>query len=378
MSTAAKSDLRVAMMIETDGPGGAEVMLVQLSEELRRRGHVVTPVGPQRGIGWLSGRLRNLGFDRRTFTLRRALDPQCAIGLVRLLRELRADVVHSHEFTMAVYGSLAARWLGIPHVITMHGNERVLSAWRRRAALRLAARMSRALIAVSQHTRVAMLSALGLPEAAIQVIPNGVPRRPGDREGTRRKLGFEDDEVMVLSVGNLRPRKGHAVLVEAFGWLRREGCAAPWQLVIAGDGPEREPLARLAQKLEIADRVHLLGHRDDIPDLQAATDVYAMPSFAEGMPLAMLEAMIVSKPVVASQVGGLPEMVRDQESGLLVPAGDAGALAIALRSLIEDPEKRARIGAAGGRHAASEYHIGVMADRYERLYRGRTGDPEAG
>jgi len=370
MSLAKPSGLRVAMMIETDGPGGAEMMLIQLAEELRRRGHAVTPVGPLRGQGWLSGRLQSLGFERRTFRLRRPLDPLCAIELARLLRELRIDVVHSHEFTMAVYGCAAARWLGLPHIVTMHGNEAVLDAWRRRAALRWSVKQSHAFVAISEHTRALMQGRLGLPDGSIRVIPNGVPLRPGDRELTRRKLGIDDDEVLILTVGNLRERKGHAVLIEALAELHRTGCAVPWQLVIAGEGRQRESLTRLTAELGIVDRVQLLGHRDDIPDLQAASDIYAMPSYWEGMPLSILEAMIVGKPIVASNVGGIPEMLCNGDSGVLVPAGDSQALAHALRGLIEDPAQRERLGAAARRHADAEFHVEIMANRYEHLYRG--------
>ncbi len=375
MSLAHQKSLRIAMMIETDGPGGAEVMLIQLAEELRRRGHVVTPVGPARGQGWLSGRLRSLGFDRRTFNLRRTLDPLCALELARMLRELRVDVVHSHEFTMAVYGGAAASWLGVPHVVTMHGNESVMDAWRRRLALRWSWKRSRAYVAVSSHTRAEMETRLGLPDGAIHVIPNGVPIRPGERELTRRKLGVEDDDVLILTVGNLRRRKGHAVLLNALAELQRAGCAAPWQLAIAGDGRQRENLTRLTAELGITDRVQLLGHRDDIPDLQAAADIYAMPSYWEGMPLAILEAMIVGKSIVASRVGGIPEMLREGDSGLLVPAGDPRELAGALRQLIEDPARRERLGTAARSHAEAEFHVAVMADRYEHLYRSSGGGP---
>jgi glycosyltransferase involved in cell wall biosynthesis len=370
MSPVETRGLRIAMMIETDGPGGAEVMLVQLAEELRARGHVVTPVGPARGRGWLSGRLRSLGFERRTFTLRRPLDPGCAWRLVRTLRELGTDVVHSHEFTMAVYGTAAAGWLRLPHVITMHGNEAVLDAWRRRVALRWAARHSRALVAVSAHTRDTMGQGLHLAADAIRVIPNGVPLGTGERVATRRKLGVDDDEVLILTVGNLRPRKGHVVLLDALGRVQREGCTVPWQLAIAGDGRERENLARQAAALGLAERVQLLGHRDDVPDLQAAADVYAMPSFWEGLPLAVLEAMVAGNAIAASRVGGIPEAIRDGETGLLVRAFDAEALADALRRLLEDPALRRRLGENAARTAAAEYAVGRMADRYERLYRG--------
>ena len=121
---------RIALPLESDGPGGAETMLIQFAEELRRRGHHVMPVNPAAGCGWLGGEFRRRGFTPATFELHRALDPGTVRGLVRLFRSERIDLVHSHEFTMAVYGALAARWLGIPHVITMHGSQSMLKAAR--------------------------------------------------------------------------------------------------------------------------------------------------------------------------------------------------------------------------------------------------------
>src|SRR5450759_1494058 len=132
--------LRIAMMLESDGPGGAEMMVFRLSEELRRRGHTVVPVGPAHGVGWLGDLFRRGGFSPEVFRLRRPVDPGCVHGLVQLFKEHRIDAVHSHEFTMAVYGTAAARLLGLPHVITMHGGFKACTALRRRIALRWAIR----------------------------------------------------------------------------------------------------------------------------------------------------------------------------------------------------------------------------------------------
>ena len=132
--------LRIALMLETDGPGGAEVVVFQLAEELRRRGHVVVPVGPEQGVGWLRGKFLAAGFTPEAFRLRRPLDPVCLRDLRRMLVRQEIDVVHSHEFTMSVYGAVAARTAGVPHIITMHGNQTMTAAWRRRVAqLRLPA-----------------------------------------------------------------------------------------------------------------------------------------------------------------------------------------------------------------------------------------------
>jgi glycosyltransferase involved in cell wall biosynthesis len=356
------------MMIETDGPGGAEIMLLQLSEELRRRGHVIYPIGPAKGKGWLSGKLQAQSFDRKTFSLRRPLDWKMLRDMTRMLRELRVDVVHSHEFTMGVYGCAAARLTQIRHVITMHGDQGVTAAWRRRAALRWAFRNSAATVSVSEATARSMELKLGLRPRAMQVIRNGIRHRPGERERFRREIRIGDAEILILAVGSLRPNKGHRLLVDALAKLADDTELPAFRLAIAGVGSEQEGIERLAQEKGLGGRLSLLGQREDIPDLLAAADVFAMPSYSEGLPVALLEAMFASKAIVASSVGGIPGAVKSEREALLTPPGDASAIAEALRRLLLDPGQRTRLGAAAHREAESTFGIELMADAYEALY----------
>jgi glycosyltransferase involved in cell wall biosynthesis len=366
---ASRGPLTVAVMLETDGPGGAELLLHQLCVELRSRGHRVVAVGPEHGEGWLSARLHAAGIERRAFDLRRSLDPAALRALVRMLEAARAEAVHSHEFTMAVYGCAAARWLRLPHVITMHGDQGVTRAWRRRAALRWAFRHSRAALAVSEHTRRAMEQRLGLRPGAMGVVYNGIPVPSGRRESVRRELRLADDELLVLAVGSLRPNKGHRVLLEALAGLPPAG---RWRLAIAGQGEEAEPLAREARRLRVEERLHLLGQRDDVADVHAAADVFAMPSYSEGLPLALLEAMFAGSAIVASGVGGIPEAVTDGVEALLTLPGDPEALRGALARVLSDAPLRRQLGDAAKRRALAEFRIERMADRYEALYRSET------
>jgi glycosyltransferase involved in cell wall biosynthesis len=364
--------LRIAQMLESDGPGGAETMLVRLSDSLRERGHTVFPVGPERGAGWLRVQLSERGFERDFFTIRRPLDWRCLRDLTRVLQGRRVNVVHSHEFTMAVYGAAAAHWLRIPHVITMHGSQYVTAKWRRRAALRWAFRRSSHVVGVSTDTTRHLIHELGLDPDAIRTVHNGVPYRPGDRVGTRRALAVADDEVLLLAVGNLIPRKGHAVLIQA---LASAVLPAPvrWRLAIAGQGDERERLLALARARGVGDRVHLLGQRDDIPDLQAAADIFVMPSLWEGLPLALLEAMFAGSAIVASRTAGIPEAIRDGVDGWLTEPGDEEDLRQALERLLPDADARARLGAAARLRAQSQFAMSRMTDAYEALY----ADPAA-
>src|SRR5258706_10203442 len=128
MNTHMPTSLTIAQMIESDEPGGAELVVVRLAEELRRRGHTVIPVGPAKGVGWLGEQLRQVGFEPRTFTLRPPVDWRCVRDLARMLSSLPVDVIHSHEFTMSVYGTAAALLIRRPHVITMHGSETMTTA----------------------------------------------------------------------------------------------------------------------------------------------------------------------------------------------------------------------------------------------------------
>jgi len=365
--------MRIGMMIETDGPGGAEVLLIQLSEELRRRGHTVIAVGPEKGRGWLSGTLHELGFERRTFSLRRAVDPGCALRMRNMLGELDLDVVHSHEFTMAVYGAAACRALGLRHVITMHGSSEVFEALRRRIALRWAMRNSAAMVAVSQHARSYMVERLGRQADETMTVLNGILPLSGERERTREDLGLTDHDVLVLAVGNMRPRKGHLILLLALAELDRRGVGRSVHLAVAGDGEERVRLQKFADECGLSSRVHLLGLRRDIADLQAAADISAMPSFWEGLPLAVLEGMFSGNPIVGSRVGGIGEAVEPGVEGFLVEPGSVNHLAEALQPLIESPALRARMGAASLDRAHRDFHISLMADRYLRLYRCEEG-----
>jgi glycosyltransferase involved in cell wall biosynthesis len=355
----------IALLLESDGPGGAEQMLIHLAEELQRRGHEVVPVGPANGCGWLAGEFRDRGFEPAIFRLRSAVDPTCVTGLARLFRDRGVDLAHSHEFTMAVYGAAAARRRSIPHLVTMHGGTGWAARWRRRAAMRWALRASSGIVAVSDPTRLELERILGTI-ASVSVVPNGVPRRDGDRARLRLELGVGDDEPLIVAVGNLYPVKGHAVLLHA---LARVEANRPWRLAIAGRGEEEAQLRALAQEHGLVDRLHLLGYRPDIPDLLAAADIFAMPSLSEGLPLALLEAMFSGRAIVASSVGGIPDALADGDAGVLVGPGDAGELSAALTRLLENPDLRHSLGSAAQHRAEAKFTTARMADAYEAIYR---------
>lgn len=365
--------LRVAMLLESDAPGGAERMTLLLAEELRRRGHSVCPVGPDNGSGWLAEQFRARGFAPETFSIRRALDWRCLRGLVRLIERREIDLVHSHEFTMSVYGAAAALMRRKPHIMTMHGGVYYTHRWWRRVALRWACHNSSSVLAVSSATRAQLQQALHLPDGAVDVIPNGVDFQPGLRDPVRRELAVAEGEVLIVAVGSLYAVKGHIVLLRALAELGTSGCAMPYRLAIVGHGEEETALRAFVLAHGLSDRVVLLGYRPDIPSVLAAADIFAMPSLSEGLPLALLEAMVAGKAVIASDVGGIPEIVTTGDDGLLTRAGDHGALALALRRLIEDSVYRAALGRRAQLRASTHFSVERMTDAYERLYSNAVG-----
>ena len=336
--------------------------MLQLAETLRDRGHAVCPVVPGNGCGWLANEFRQRGFAPEQFVIQRYLDWRCLRGLVATLRRRQVEVVHSHDFMMAVYGAAAAALLRRPHVITMHGSRYFAERWSRRVALRWAAARSAAAVAVSGALQGDLATALRLPRTTFSVVHNGIRPSVGSADGVRRQVGIEAEAPLILSVGNLYRVKGHLVLLGALRALA--GC----HVAIAGQGEQEVELRAYAAGHGLASRVHLLGYRADVADLLATADVFALPSRSEGVPLALLEAMFAGKGIAASGVGGVPEVVTSEREALLVPPDDPQSLATALGRLLEDRALRHRLGQAARQRAERAFTVDTMADAYVRLY----------
>ena len=363
--------LRIAMMLASDGPGGAEMMTFRLSEELRARGNTVVYVGPLHGRRWLGDLFRAAGFaDELVPISKRWIDVPFAYAISRALRKHSIDIVHGHEFDMAVYGAACAAWASVPNIVTMHGGLTVTRGWHRRVALRWAYARSAATAVVSAATRTQFARDLGLPESAFTVIPNGVPTTVGRDERVRNEFDCTHGETVLLAVGTLEENKGHRVLLEALSRLRTHGLTAPWKLIIAGGrgGDQHETLVAFTREHGIQSHVSIVTGRNDIADLQALAHIFVMPSFREGMPMALLEAMVAGKAIVASRTGGIPEAVADGTEALLVPPGDIDALAGALHILLTDPARRAALADAARARGHREFSVSVMADGYLDLY----------
>lgn len=289
-------------------------------------------------------------------------------GLARLLRRQRPDVFHAHMSSPVAckWGLAAAVLARVPAILgtVQVGNYEPPDRASHRQLWALARGVDRYL-AVSHEIATELVDRLRWPAERIEVVHNAVDVGRFDVEappGLRAELASGLEGPVVLTLGRLDAQKGYPLLLEAAARL-------PDALfVIAGEGPERPSLEALAGSLGVADRVRFLGHRSDVPELLAAADAFALPSLYEGSSLALLEAMAARRAVVSSAIGGTEELIDDGESGLLVPPGDAAALATALGRVLADPGLRESLAARGRERVEADFSRRAMTERVTSIY----------
>ena len=341
-------------------------MVGQLAGELQNGGCFAVAFLPADGEGWLGRELAAAGVAVEYVRLEHLLSPQLSRALAAALRRHRIDVVHSHEFTMALCGAWAARRAGLPHLITMHGGRYYAQRFRRRLALRAAIAFSQQLVAVSDPLAAHLSRDLLIRRTRITTIANGVRFTPTGRSSLRGELGLTDADRLAVAVGNLYAVKGHTYLLEAVAQL--SSTYPQLHVALAGRGELAGALEGQARDLGLGGRVHFLGLRQDVANVLAAADVFVLPSLSEGLPLALLEAMFASRPIVASAVGDVPVALAGGAAGLLVPPGDPTALAQAIDRLLAQPFEARQLGNGAQVRAAAEYGIERMVQRYAALY----------
>jgi glycosyltransferase involved in cell wall biosynthesis len=291
--------------------------------------------------------------------------------LVRLMRRERIDVLHSHKFGSNAWGAVLAPLAGVPvFVAHEHTWSYEGQPLRRFVDRELIARRSAAFVAVSREDRRRMIEVEGIAPEDVTFVPNGIDAVPaGDRERARRELGVPEGVPLLGAVAVLREQKGLDVLVRAVAEMARE--LPDVRLAVAGEGPKRASLEALADELGVGPRVMLLGNRSDVPDLLAAFDVALSASWFEGSPLAAMEYMDAALPIVATRVGGMPDLIDDGVHGRLVDAGDAAGVAAAVVELLRDPDGARAMGerARERRRAEFDLHgtVRALEAMYERL-----------
>lgn len=365
--------VRVHALIDDLGVGGAQMVLAEFAA-------VAASGGVDLSVGYLSdvidgahgvARLHARGVEPRLVGIPRRLGPAAFLAVRRHLAQVRPEIVHTHLGAADLLGGPAARSLRIPAVTTMHSH-----AWpgdRREQVktrgMRLARRVgARRVVAVSESAREAYLALGGERPERIVVIRNGIADapQPGAGRGIREQYGLGDESLVVAMVSSLRAVKGHEIAIAAIAQLKVT--LPEVRLLIVGDGPVRASITRAAEA--VGADVVFTGYRPDVMAVLDAADVLLHPSHHDALPTSIIEAMAASTPVVATRVGGIPELVEDGVSAMLVPAPpNASEVAAVVGDLLRDPDRRGRLAAESRKRFERELTADRWAVRMGQLYR---------
>jgi glycosyltransferase involved in cell wall biosynthesis len=368
---------RVKVLLVESGRtvGGTERVLWELATRLpASRYEVRVWLSPARGVDELARALEEAGIPvDRVAEVERRNDLRGMFDTWKRLRELRPDVLHVHHVWPAADRYLAklARWAGVKRfVVTEHITGHAHSSgqrWLKRDELTTAA----AVTAVTGAIVDSLVRDYGIDRSLVRVVPNGADLPSAEREeplARRWRERFLATPIKPLWVvaGRLEEQKGHDVLLEALVQVMKSGLE--FTLVVAGDGSRRRWLEQQAISLGLSPRVQFVGQVDDVGGLLAAADAVLLPSRWEGLPLVLLEAMVRARPVIASAVGGVPDVVEHGVHGTLVPAGDVAALAAALDHIHRKPDQAWRMGRSAAQRVRDHYTWEAVAGDFEAIY----------
>jgi glycosyltransferase involved in cell wall biosynthesis len=370
--------MRIALVIDSIMRGGAERQALYCARGLARRGSDVELVyytrSPLDYDGSLAGgaRLTCLPKQGRPLRLLARLRAHLARG--------RFDVVHSFKSTACLYGGVAAWLARVPVIVGSYRGGRYVESGATRLGHRLLARVQTAWVENSPGVVDELVRAVGVDRRRCHIVRNAIDpgafRSDLDPAQARVRLGLDRDGETVTMLANLRPEKNHALFLEA---AARVASARPRvRFLLAGEGPERRSIEAAVARLGLGERVHLLGMRDDVPDVLAATDVTVLTSDYEGFSNTQMESLAAGVPVVTTHWNGGEELVRDGHEGFVVAPGDAQALAARITSVLADPALRRRLGASGRERVESRFGLDATASALLALYEGLLGERTAG
>jgi glycosyltransferase involved in cell wall biosynthesis len=358
---------RVLQVVLSLHPGGTERLVLEL---VRRLGaEIPMAVCCLDAEGLWGNELQRTGVPVTTLSRQPGFHPGLSRGVTRAARAHKATLIHAHHYSPFVYSAIARLWGGPPVVFTEHGRlSDTGPSLKRRWANRALAMGARSVFTVSRELGDHLV-AEGFPSSQVATIYNGIEigsvPTTGERDQMRASLGIDGETFVVGTVARLDPVKDLRTLVSAVHALAQR---RPAMLLIVGDGTERPALEAHAGAIDATASVRFLGHRDDARTILAACDAYANSSISEGISLTILEAMAAGLPIVATQVGGTPEII-DDAVGRLVPSRNSDVFAHALAALAQAPELRRALGDAGRARVVDRFTIERMVSDYARVYR---------
>lgn len=358
--------MKILYLITRAEPGGAQVHLLELIKGFREKAELHLAVGSDKD-DFLVGEAKGLGITvcqlrNMVHPLHPGRDIQGLSEIMQIIRRLKPDLIHAHSSKAGFLGRLAAKLEGLPSIFTAHGwafTEGVPFP-RRFLALameKIAGRLGGTVIAVSHHDANLALRYGVVSPARLKVVWNGIPDVPYRADPSL-------NPPKIAMVARFSPPKDHTLLLRALAPLRH----LPWELVLVGDGPLLPEVKELAHNLGIAHRVNFLGKRLDVPQILSSAQIFVLVSKWEGLPISLLEAMRAGLPVVASDVGGVGEAVKEGHNGFLISRGDEETLRSRLQTLIVDSALRLAMGRQGRRLYESHFTVSKMLQETWKIY----------
>jgi len=362
--------LKVLLVTVGLGVGGTETQILELASRLDRNRFDVLVCGLKKDHA-VAEELRVRGIRVSTLDGSGKGDFRVLYRLARLIRAERPDIVHAFLGFANLAASLVGRLLCVPVVIWSY---RDVEVWKTKAhwlADRMGARWAEAITCCSDAVREFVLARLNGQASKLITIHNGINLDAFSSPGvvSRSELKLRDDGFVIGTVSRLdEPKKGLTVLLRALADMAKRDGLPPWQCLLVGDGPARQRLRSLTAKLGLAEQVVFAGMRRDVARVLPAMDVFVCPSLYEGFGIAIVEAMAAGRPIIASAVGGIPEIVVDRDTGLLVPPGDAAALADAMVALLTHRDQARVMGMRGRERAREKFSIETTIQRHQHMY----------
>ena len=363
-----ESQLQTILYLSTSsGPGGAERVISNLSASLdpARYRAILCLFRP----GWIQEHTENRGVRTYVIPTQGMFDWRWVLRVKRLLKDEHVDLIHAHEFDANVQGTFVAALSGVPLVATVHGKNYFWEKLRRRLAYQWVSRNA-TMVAVSENLKQFIVEKVGVDSGHVKVVYNGVDLLPhcgpDDIDQCRKELDLPTGDQIVGVVGNLYPVKGHQYLIAAIPAVLAK--CPNTTFIFAGRGQLEGELKEQVHQLGVAPKVRFLGLRQDIPRILAVLHAFVLPSLSEGLSLAILEAMVAGKPVIATDVGGNPELVEDSETGYLVPSQNSQALADRLISLLMNRDRALQFGKVGQLRAQGQFSLRTMVREYQAIY----------
>ena len=358
--------LRVMQITWSLVAGGSEVYALKLASNLDARRFESLMCAMDQG-GKLEGEIDRLGIPRFIMVRKPGIDWRMMFKLRRLFRQNKVDVIHTHHFNQLFYSALAAKLSGVRVIHTEHDIAQYKQNPRLRTLLKMCSMACDRIVAVGVEVEAYLRDEIGITPQKLCVARAGVELSPTDaRAEMRRELGLASDDRVAAIVARLSPEKNHVLLLSAFAEVVKQMPQA--KLVIVGEGPEQAAIIEAIERLGLGGRVNMLGVRRDVSQILSACDAFVLSSNREGLPIAVLEAMAASKPIVATDVGDLNLLVKNDQTGRLVPPGDATQLAEGLCEVLGDPANAERMGKAARDLVARDFSLEAMIKTHEAMY----------